>query len=213
MDKMLKAGRRQHLLLLIAVIFHAVGLTGIGILHSDTIAASTPLHLILMGLLTLISFSDQLKPFLIWAAITAMVSFWAEWLGVHTGWLFGSYRYGAVLGTRAFDIPLLIGMNWVVVVAGACSIAGRYFRSGWISIPVAACLAAGYDFILEPVAIKLSYWRWLTPEIPPFNYICWFAFAGLFAVIWNKLQLRGNIFAAGLFVLQLIFFILLRVLL
>ena len=205
--------RRHKLLLAIALIFHAVGLGGIAIFQSTLIMRSTPMHLSLMALLLLVSFAGQLRRFAIWAAITAVVSFWAEWVGVHTGMLFGHYEYGTVLGPRLLDIPLLIGLNWVVVVAGACSIAARLKGPAWLQIIVAAGLATGYDWIMEPVAIRLHYWTWLSREIPALNYACWALFAGLFAGLWQMLRIRGNIFAAGLFVIQLIFFVLLRTLL
>ncbi len=204
---------RPQLLLAIAIIFHGVGLVGIGLLHSRGILRSTPMHLSLMGLLLVISFREQLRRFAIWGAITAVVSFWAEWTGVHTGILFGNYGYGAALGPQWLEIPLLIGLNWVVVVAGACSIAGALTRLPWLRTLLAAALATAYDWIMEPVAIRLDYWSWHSAEIPLLNYACWALFALIFAAVWQIFRLRGNLFAAGLFVIQLIFFTLLRFLL
>lgn len=203
----------QRILLAIAVIFHAVGLVGIGILHSDSISRSTPMHLLLMGVLLFIASRAELPRFALWAAITAVVSFWAEWFGVHTGLLFGEYSYGRVLGPRALDIPLLIGLNWMLVLSGACTIAFRYSPTSVVAVLFAAGLATVYDYILEPVAIRLGYWSWRSPEIPLYNYFCWALLAAAFALSWKILRLRGNLFAAGLFVIQLVFFILLRFLL
>lgn len=203
----------ERVMIAVALVFHAVGLIGIGILGSNAILSSTPLHLLLMSVLLLISFRRQLPRFACWAGVTAVVSFWAEWLGVHTGLLFGNYGYGDALGIKFLEIPLVIGLNWVAVVAGACSISERIATRPWVRVLLAAALATGYDWIMEPVAVKLDYWSWAGAAIPLFNYLCWAGFAAAFATLWQICGLRGNIFASGLFVIQVTFFILLRILL
>ena len=50
-----------HILTYAALFFHAIGLVGIGYMHSDTISATTPLHLLLMFLLLLLAYTPQLK--------------------------------------------------------------------------------------------------------------------------------------------------------
>lgn len=215
MDLTLRSGnsRRQIMLLVVALIFHIIGIIGIGVLHHSGILRMTPVHLLLMGGLLILSFSNQPKNFLIWSVIIALLCFVAEWIGVHYGWLFGAYIYGDVLGTKWQGIPLLIGLNWVLVIAGAASCLEYIKLPSWAAIAGTATFATAYDWLLEPVAVQLQYWYWLPGRIPAYNYICWWGLSALAAGIWTRLKLRGNLFAAGLFVLQVLFFLLLRILL
>ena len=209
----LTENRRQWLLLGIAVIFHIVGIAGIGLLHHQAIIAATPLHLLLMSILLVLSFQHRLKRFSRWAIPVAVVCFAAEWVSVHYGWLFGGYVYRSVLGIKWLDVPLIIGLNWVLVGAGAISCAERLKLPGWATVLLAATLATAYDYILEPLAIRLNYWDWDLATVPAYNYICWWGLSALSAMLWVRVKLRGNIFAAGLFIIQIIFFIVLRILL
>lgn len=206
-------GRKSGVLLLIAVIFHLVGIVGIGILHHSGILRSTPAHLLLMLALLVIAFKEKLPRFLYWSFAVAVFCFVAEWIGVHYGWLFGGYWYGSVLGPKWLDIPLLIGVNWIVVSAGATSLAEKLRFPTWTLPLSAATLATLYDFLLEPLAMKLGYWMWEGGRIPAYNYLCWWGLTALSALLWQRLGLRGNLFAAGLFLIQIIFFIALRMLL
>ncbi len=205
--------RNIGILLLTAAIFHLVGIAGIGVMHHTGIIRSTPAHLLLMLALLLIAFKQKLPRFLCWGLSVAVICFAAEWIGVHYGWLFGAYWYGSVLGQKWLDIPLLIGVNWVVVAAGAISLAERFRLPVWTLPITAATLATAYDFLLEPLAMKLGYWMWEGGRIPPYNYLCWWGLTALSTLLWQRLGLRGNLFAVGLFLIQSVFFIVLRMLL
>ena len=54
-----------------------------------------------MGLLVLLCF------------ITGML---AEILGVRYGFIFGEYSYGNALGTKVMGVPLMIGVNWCILI-------------------------------------------------------------------------------------------------
>jgi putative membrane protein len=49
-------------------------------------------------------------------------------LGVHTGILFGNYKYGNALGLKLNDVPILIGINWFIVVY-ACGMSALQLRT------------------------------------------------------------------------------------
>ena len=75
----------------------------------------------------------------------------------------------------------------------------------------AALLATFFDFVMEPVAQKLGYWQWENNKIPFFNYTCWFFVSGLLLLILNKISFNKlNPFAIHLFIIQLLFFVALR---
>jgi bisanhydrobacterioruberin hydratase len=197
----------------IAIIFHVVGLVGIGFLHSPLIERTTPFHLLLMFILLLLSYRVQWMRYARWWLPAFIIGFVAEWIGVHTGWLFGSYSYTAILGVQLAAIPLLIGCNWVVVLTGAISIALLLKTNKWITAVVAATVATAYDWVLEPMAIQLGYWHWHNGEIPLYNYASWWLVSYLLAVLWQYAAIRANKFGITLFIIQLLFFIILRILL
>ena len=82
----------------------------------------------------------------------AFVTFFAEFIGVKTGLLFGDYEYGYVLGLKLFKVPLLIGFLWLTLSLGAKSIAQRFTSlPSQIAYILAALLMVFVDFLIEPV--------------------------------------------------------------
>ena len=39
-----------------------------------------------------------------------------EIIGVRTGYIFGNYNYGNVLGIKVYDTPIVIGVNWLMLI-------------------------------------------------------------------------------------------------
>jgi putative membrane protein len=68
-----------------------------------------------------------------------------------------------------------------------------------------------FDFVMEPVAIALSYWTWQAASIPWQNYAAWFAIATLSALAFNLFKLRVETRLPLAYVaIQLVFFLVLR---
>jgi putative membrane protein len=130
-----------------------------------------------------------------------------EYLGVTTGFPFGTYRYtGLLLPQLPGGVPLAIGFAWLAVVTGSM-ITARWLlgsaadkRTAMLVSTVGAALAVGLDLLLEPVAYHVkSYWVWLASDgyfgIPWSNFITWLvaAFAlnlGLAALLDLRRSLR-----------------------
>jgi putative membrane protein len=148
-----------------------------------------------------------------------------EIIGVNTGLLFGDYQYGQVLGPKIYGVPFLIGLNWFVIVycSGAILTQGVELLQQKINIKISgfassifviiggATIATCFDFIIEPVAVKLHFWSWKNGQIPLFNYLCWFIISTIllgvkmyFKTIWI------NTFATSLFIIQALFFLMLN---
>jgi putative membrane protein len=71
-----------------------------------------------------------------------------------------------------------------------------------------ATIATCFDYILEPVAIKLHFWTWENGQIPLLNYICWFFISALMLAINFALKInRVNQFATNLMVIEALFFL------
>ena len=148
----------------------------------------TPGFLLLTGILVAVpALAAGGRRFARWTAIAYALTFAAEAVGVATGAVFGEYAYGPTLGWQAWDVPVIIAFNWVMVVHGAACIAGRILppRAGagrWLALPLlAGAIAAAFDWVMEPVAIRLDYWTWAGGGIPLQNYAAWFVLAAALA--------------------------------
>ena len=203
---------RVQVLTAVCVIFHIVGLVGI-VAGIPAIVHATPLHLTLMLGLLILSFQDQCRRWFPWAFIAGTLGFSAEWVGVHTGLLFGSYAYGTAIGPRWDAIPLLIAVNWVIVVSGAVSLAQGFAKRPLLVMALAVALATAMDWLLEPLAVRFGWWAWSGGVIPLFNYVCWAGLSLLLSALWLFLRVRAGSFAVILFLVQAMFFAVLRLLL
>jgi putative membrane protein len=173
----------------------------------------TPFTLLLTGGVTLLfsSFKGNSK-LILWSLIVYIVTFSLEVMGVKTGYVFGSYTYGNVLGFKLLDVPLIIGFNWVIIILGAIGIASRIHKSFFQIALLTGTFAVLFDIMLEPVAIKLDYWNWNKGYIPLQNYYAWFGIA-FFASLFGsklKLDLEDSLFIYY-FLIQFTFFILLSI--
>jgi bisanhydrobacterioruberin hydratase len=173
----------------------------------------TPFTLLLTGSVTLYSsFQKGNTKLVVWGLIVYIVTFSLEVIGVNTGYIFGSYYYGNVLGLQFFDVPLIIGFNWVVIILGAIGIASRIHKSAFQIALLTGTFAVLFDLMLEPVAINLGYWKWQQGFIPLQNYYAWFAIAFFASLLGGKLKLdlEDSLFIYY-FLIQLTFFTLLLI--
>ncbi|HVZ24995.1 MAG TPA: carotenoid biosynthesis protein, partial [Sediminibacterium sp.] len=176
----------------IALLFHLSGVIGIlWSAHADWFIRHTPLNLLLMALLLIWVQPDKSWSFWLFTGMVFVVGMGAEITGVQTGNLFGSYHYGSIMGWQFAGVPLLIGINWVVVIL--CCAGWMQLLHGWAEKKLGregavlpprlaslswvldgALLAVFFDWVMEPVALKLGFWTWSDAEIPVYNYSCWF---------------------------------------
>lgn len=213
----------------IAIVFHAIGLTGLLFLDKNFFIQATPFNLLLMLLLLLWTQKEKNIFFFIFLVCCFCIGIVVEIAGVKTGLLFGNYAYGNVLGYKWMDVPLLIGINWFIIIyccgvsihtllakiSNAASLNDSVKKPGFIKalsvIIDGAILAVFFDWVMEPVAVKLGYWQWTNGEIPWYNYVCWFMISILLLIIFRlgKFNKQNN-FAVNLLLIQLMFFLLLR---
>jgi len=179
--------------------------------------AFTPVNLLLMLFLLIWNEEKLTKPFT-WAIVVAGITGIAsEMTGVHTGLLFGHYQYGEVLGFKFMEVPLLIGLNWFCIVYCAYAIVLKLSGTNtnrWLLAAGTGLLATLFDWIMEPVAVKLGFWKWENDIIPLYNFICWWIISMLIGLFFFNIRLKAeNPFAIYLFIIQFLFFLLLQLLL
>lgn len=225
--------RTLYLLALsVALPFHIFGAAGILFSqHKEWFINSTPLLLILMFVLLVITHQNKNLSFFLFIAAAYITGLVVEIIGVNTGFLFGNYSYGNVLGYKVMNVPVLIGINWFIIVY--CTGVITTNIELWLisKVPAetqlttrvrllsfifdAALLTTLFDWLMEPVAQKLGYWRWSPArQIPFYNYVCWFFISAILLTVFRKLGIRAdNKFAIDLFIIQVLFFLALRILL
>lgn len=203
---------KKHLLLIALTVFYLVGIAGH--LWAETLPffqSITPLVLLAFTLIMLVPSVRDDKKMLLWFPLTYAATFALEAAGVATGLIFGPYHYGATLGPKLLAVPLIIGANWVIVVLGALRLSERLTVRPILSAFIVAALATGFDWVMEPVAIRLDYWTWHTPGIPLQNYAAWFITAAIAGYIYRLFKIKTKtILPAWYFLIQLLFFAVLR---
>lgn len=208
-----KKNLKKYIYIILGVMY-LVGIAG----HSTEVLfplmiSLTPFTLLFTGSLTLYASGlYKEKSFIIWFLVTYIFTFFSEYVGVKTGLIFGAYEYSSVLGFSLGDVPLIIGFNWVLVVAGSIYLASLITKNSSIRVPLAGILAVLFDYFLEPVAIALDYWTWADVAVPMQNYIAWFLIASAAAYFYGRLVEKKTDMVFGYyFGLQLIFFIALQI--
>jgi bisanhydrobacterioruberin hydratase len=137
-------------------------------------------------------------------------SFLVEAIGVKTGVIFGEYIYGKGLGIKVLETPLMIGLNWLMLVYCTKIIVERIPGNQTVRLFFAPLLMVIYDLFLEQAAPLLGMWSWAGEKIPVQNYISWYLLALLFHWLLQKTKIKfSNQLAAPVFVIQFLFFIVL----
>lgn len=201
----------------LALLVHVSGAIGMSFYDKAFFVAFTPVNLLLMLFLLIWNEEKLTKPFT-WAIVVAGITGIAsEMTGVHTGLLFGHYQYGEVLGFKFMEVPLLIGLNWFCIVYCAYAIVLKLSGTNtnrWLLAAGTGLLATLFDWIMEPVAVKLGFWKWENDIIPLYNFICWWIISMLIGLFFFNIRLKAeNPFAIYLFIIQFLFFLLLQLLL
>jgi len=212
----------------IALLFHVSGFIAIAFFKSQAFIDLTPLNLLVSFFLILWTQKKVNAGFFLFIFITYIIGFTAEWIGINTGKLFGEYHYGEVLGAKWQGVPFLIGINWVITLYGigiAMSMlhqrfmqqqeaTASIFGNNWLAVSLVvdgAALAVFFDWVIEPVAVKLGFWQWETTEIPALNYWSWFGISIILLTVFRLLRFeKDNLFAVHLLLIQLMFFLLLK---
>ena len=194
------------------ILFYFVGINGFLLPATHSLFSTlTPFALLLSAAFLAVFHKPRYNLKLLTIFILIFVlSFFAEMIGVQTGLLFGQYTYGNGLGPKIWGTPVIIGLNWLMLVYCTRIIAGYIFNPPALIILFAALLMVAYDVILEKAAPLLNMWSWENGVVPLQNYVAWFAFALIFQMLLSRSRIRiSNKLALPVFVIQALFFIIL----
>ena len=199
--------RRLALSIFIIWLFHLSGLLGILLGYGEWFIPKTPVNLLLSGILFVWVFPIRKGAPLLLFLSFAMAGMVVEWIGVHSGLLFGSYAYGANLGPKWFGVPLLIGLNWALLGMGAGAISSKWVKGRLAGIVLGALLMTLLDMAIEPLAPRYDFWEFEGGHAPLSNYLSWFGIAVLFQWCYQRWKPEDGYFiSAHLLMAQFVFF-------
>ncbi len=201
---------RFYLSLSLLIIVYLVGFVTVLLGQAESLMLLTPYNLLFASGLLIYNAEGFDRCYGSWLLIVMLAGFFVEVLGIETGLIFGIYNYGDGLGLKWLGVPLMIGVNWGVLVFGTAALIQHFKLARWVKAAIAATLMVLYDFLLEPVAVRFDFWSWAGGSIPLQNYLAWWIISfgmllGAFYLVKN-LRNRLAIFVIGI---QTLFFVVL----
>lgn len=209
MNKIRKFLTDQRKATYLLLLFYAVGVAGMVFdLTRPLFIQLIPFALLLSTFLLIINHkgTKSLRMAIVFAVLY-LAGYFIEVLGVNTGLIFGEYTYGSGLGWKELNTPLMIGVNWVVLVYTSAAILQSV---GWKTPAVViggATMMLIYDLILEQVAPLMDMWTWSATNVPIQNYLSWWIIAAIMhlTVALNRLKFSNKL-ALSVILIQYIFF-------
>ncbi len=167
----------------------------------------TPYTLLLTCFVFLIHSPLADKKFLVAFFSIAFLGFIIEVIGVKTGLVFGKYSYGEGLGFKLLEVPLIISINWAMLICAGIRIVSGIFANKIVSLVVAALLVTLIDLLIEQVAPKLDFWQFEGGLPGLHNYLGWIGVAFFTSYFFYPTIIKGNCkVSLIILILQIIFF-------
>jgi putative membrane protein len=113
-------------------------------------------------------------------AVSAIVSYAMEEMGVRTGLIYGAYHYSDMLGPKLGHVPVIIPLAWFMMIYPSWRVRGvdAHSLSGLTAqAMVAAWVITGWDMVMDPGMALAGNWVWEHGGayfgVPRRNYIGW----------------------------------------
>lgn len=195
---------------ILLIIVHIAGVIGLNTSYRNLFLALTPANLLLSSVLLLLNHKEFNKSFLLFILISFLSGFFIEVIGVNTGLIFGNYTYETALGFKILNVPVIIGVNWFILIYSAGIICDKIKSNIYIKSLIGAFMLVILDVLIERIAPEYHFWSWDQGIIPLQNYLAWFVVSFLIILTFYKLNFtKTNKLAPSLFIIQLVFFTLL----
>ena len=130
-----------------------------------------------------------------------------EIIGVNYSFFFGEYKYGDNLGVKIFNVPIVIGFNWVLLIILTGNFADRIFPKSIIrKVVFGSAMMILMDLLIEISAPKLDYWEFTINPVPFSNYFWWFVFSILFHLIYQPIKNKEYQVSTNILLIHFLFF-------
>ena len=184
------------------------GFFGITSDQNEFFLSTTPYVLSLTLLLLILNHDISDKKSKIGLILIFLFGLIVEILGVNYGLFFGEYSYGANLGPKIYEVPYVIGFNWVLLIIATGSVSDKLIKGKEIyKILFASFLMVLIDLFIEKSAPKLDFWEFVISPVPFSNYLWWFIFSLCFQYIFFKtVKTKEYNLSSNILVIQFLFF-------
>jgi len=116
-----------------------------------------------------------------WVGALVAYAYAIEYVGVHTGWPYGEFAYGAGLGPTLGGVPVGLPVFFLPLVANGYLLCllllGDRARSAAVRLPVTVAAVVAMDLVLDPGAVSLGFWSYAAGGsyygVPAQNYLGW----------------------------------------
>ena len=188
-------------------LFHLCGMVGISYGNKEFFLAFTPINLFISFVLLFVN-QKQLESIELKSAfLIFFIGMISEILGVNYGLIFGDYVYLDNLGVKILGVPVLIGVNWIILTFITGSLSSFIFKNKYVSILMGAILMIGLDLLIEPVAPLLGFWIFDLQKVPLQNYLGWFVIGMITQALFQfKIAEKELTFSTHLLIINAIFF-------
>ena len=188
-------------------LFHLCGMVGISYGNKDFFLAFTPINLFISFVLLFVNQKQLESKELKSAFLIFFIGMVSEILGVNYGLIFGDYVYLDNLGVKILGVPVLIGVNWIILTFITGSLSSFIFKNKYVSILMGAILMIGLDLLIEPVAPLLGFWIFDLHKVPLQNYLGWFVIGMITQALFQfKIAEKELTFSTHLLIINAIFF-------
>ena len=190
---------KKNISIFIIWLVHISGFLGMVFYDLDFFAGFTSINLFLMSIIVFTNIKLTNKNQIFSLLLIFLVGMLSEFIGVNYGLIFGEYTYGNNLGFKLFGVPLLIGLNWVILTVICANIASILIKNNSILLMIilGTTLMLIMDFVMEPIAPKLDLWKFKNLVVPTSNYIGWLIISILAQTIYN-IQFKDKEFKISL---------------
>lgn len=206
MFKLLDNNEVRYFSIFIVWLINVSGFFGILSDQKDFFLSSSPYVLTLTLFLLIVNNSID-KKLLTRLFFIFLLGLSVEIIGVNYSFFFGEYKYGDNLGVKIFNVPVVIGFNWVLLIILTGNFADRIFpESTTRKVVFGSAMMILLDLLIEISAPKLDYWEFTIDPVPFSNYFWWFVFSILFQLIYQPSKNKEYIVSTNILLIHFLFF-------
>ena len=206
MLKLIDNNELRSLSIFIVWLVNISGFFGILSDQKDFFLSSSP-YVLMVTLFLLVVNNSLEKKFLLRLFYIFFLGLTVEIIGVNFSFFFGEYKYGDNLGIKIFDVPIVIGFNWVLLIILTGNFADRIFQKSILGkVLFGSTMMILLDLLIEISAPKLDYWEFTINPVPFSNYFWWFVFSILFHLIYQSNNNKEFVVSTNILVIHFLFF-------
>ncbi len=196
----------QKYALYFLILIYVSGAIGFPI-YPDFFAPFTPFTLLLTVVIFLFYQPYTETKYVYSFLAIALIGFGCEVVGVATGLIFGKYAYGDALGVKLFEVPLIISLNWALMISAGFNVSNYFLKSKWLIIIATSLITVSIDILIEQIAVRLDFWEFTTGLPTLHNYVGWFIISFLCSLLFYSSLTKGSFRSSIItLILQVLFF-------